>query len=162
MASRVNRRSFDRKRKTLDRVEVKTLDGIQEVLIPALPHSIYWAALRYLYEHPDEPVPDTELCNGVARFLAETDPIKWQRYSTRPPSPSWRSRMILNVRNLCRLSGKAAYGKRFLESGHVLRCAAFNGSLIFTLHTRVTPANLAALRRGRKLRGNWPTVLASP
>lgn len=147
-------RGFNMNRKTLDVIHVSTRRGSEEVVIPALPHSMYWTILRFLYQHPDQPIAVADLCESVRAFLIETDPVKWNWYvnrSTYRGRNGWRTRLIFNARNLCRITGKAAYGTRLTSIGHVLRFETGSDGAFFTLHTALTKNNTAPQKRGRRI-----------
>lgn len=147
-------RGFNRNRKTLDVIQVRTRKGLEEIVVPALPHTLYWAILRCMYERSDKRVSADELCDAVGEFLSDTDPTKWSWYVERPSYNGrnhWRTRLVLNARNLCRISGKAAYGRRLTSIGHILRFETGRDGPFFTLHTTLTVNNTAPQKRGRRI-----------
>jgi hypothetical protein len=164
MQSRPKRsRHFNFHCKSLDSIQVETPNGPFEFVIPAIHRSCYWAILRYMYLHPNRPVPANELCAGVQRIMTDTDPMKWSRFegkesvftvingeTVRKPAQQWKNRLLKNARNLCRLRGNGAYGRRLIDLGHVLRYETKNALLYFTLSTTLTPERIALRKWGRR------------
>jgi hypothetical protein len=102
-----------------------------------------------MYAVPNQDVATTDLCEGAKGILEDADPIAWSRFAKKP-GVDWHERLVRNARNLCRLRGSGAYGRRLVELGSVLRCSTRQGVLYFRLITNPTADDLAPQRRGRK------------
>tara|TARA_B100001778_G_scaffold334668_1_gene347056 strand:- start:8520 stop:9071 length:552 start_codon:yes stop_codon:yes gene_type:complete len=116
---------------TLDAVET---DDDQVYVIPAQPGSTYWAILRIVYEHADQPLTANQIIDEVAELLEDRDPDKWEKYKNKgsitthkdgkqvqKPANDWRKRIETNIKTLTRSGGSNPYGKRLIERGHILR-----------------------------------------
>jgi hypothetical protein len=151
-ASARRARNYGGPNSAVDFVELVTATGTTEVPIPARYRSCYWAVLRYLYTNPDRDIKAAVLCEGARDILMERDPLAWARFErrSRPSQPDWRARLTTNARNLCRVRGIGAYGRRLLEMGHVLQCTTRDGCLWFRLSTDAHCVDLTPKKRGRK------------
>jgi hypothetical protein len=164
--------------KRLDSVEIDTEHGRETVTINALPRTFYWAILKFMYLNHDRRVGVDELCRGVAKIMEEECADKWTRFRQKQvvkaarrvdslcpltgrtvrkyqiftkTADHWNFRLISNARNLCRLGGKNAYGRRLVEKGHVMRYETdHEGNGEFILYTKLTAENMAEKKRGRK------------
>ena len=152
----------------LDTVVVFHNGGLQEIEIPALHRTNYWAVLRYMYLNHSRPVYLKEFIKGVSAIMEDADITKWERFKGKghvktcrksaeslevieQPAKGWKERLITNGRNLARVGKGNAYGKRLLARGHVMRYATDSqGKGYFILHLALTADNTAPAKRGRK------------
>ena len=152
----------------LDTVTVFQNGRAEEVEIPALHRTNYWAILRYMYQNHSRRVYLPEFVRGVAAIMEDADITKWERFKRKgrvktcvksaddfevveQTAKSWVNRLVTNGRNLARVGKGNAYGKRLLARGHVLRFATDDeGHGYFILHLRLTAENTAPAKRGRK------------
>ncbi len=150
---------------SLDSVEVFTEHGVEEIEIPAIYLTNYWGILKFMYLNANRSVPTAELCKGVECLMEdETDMTRWEHFKFKSnvrtvksgavvdqAAQGWEDRLITNARNLCRVGGRNAYGRRLIERGHVMRYETSpQGEGFFVLHTKLTEENLAKRKRGRK------------
>jgi hypothetical protein len=170
-----NHAKFRGKTKDMDYVDVETEHGIERFEIPATHLSNYWAIMKVMYLNANKPVSMDKLCDQVEKLMEEEgDFAAWTRFKNKSTvkttinvdvdgipmkkviekkAQPWRSRLVKNARNLCRIGGSAAYGTRLLERGHVLRFeTTADGESAFTLYTYLDERNTKELRRGRKRR----------
>lgn len=134
--------------------EDSTLDAIEKddqiYVIPAQPGSTYWAILKILYEHADQPLSVNQIIDEVAELLEDREPEKWERYKNkesittrkdgqqvRKQASNWRSRLETNIKTLTRSGGSNQYGLRLIERGHILRWEPdhFKGNGAYVLRT---------------------------
>ena len=169
---KARRAAFTAQGKTnIDSVEITTEHGTEEIVIPAIHRTIYWAGLKFMYMNHSRKVYCPELCNGVEALLRDADPRKWDRFHNKAniktcygrevsgrtvveqAADPYDKRMVTNLRNLCRLGGANDYGSRLIERGHVLRYETEpDGRGYFFLHLKLTAENTAPRKRGRKPR----------
>jgi hypothetical protein len=156
--------------KVLDTVFIADNNGGgEEVFIPALHRTNYWAILRYMYLNHSRKVYFGEFVKGVSDIMDDADILKWERFKSKgnvktvkfdetgkpclveQGAKSWQSRVITNGRNLCRIGTGNAYGRRLLTRGHVMRYETdADGRGFFVLYLTLTPENTAPRKRGRK------------
>jgi hypothetical protein len=149
----------------IDKISITTEHGIEEVSIPALPRTNYWGILKCMYLNHDKRISHQELCSGVESLMR--DEPKWERFVKKTKvktvhgftersvveqaAKTWQQRLVSNARNLCRIGGNNAYGKRLMKQGHVMRYETdLAGNSYFILYTVLTESNMSARRRGRK------------
>ncbi len=163
--------SFENVDTCLDTIEITTEHGQEQVQIPALPGTIFWSVLCYMYQNPERRVFENELIRGVTQHMQATRGDKWDRLTqkewvkTQRGSPdngenvfiveqkakSVGSRIISNARNLCRIGGEHACGKRLINRGHVMRYYTDEeGDGFFVLYLKLTPENTTPSKRGRR------------
>jgi hypothetical protein len=160
--------AFSGRKRELDRVKIKTELGVEEITIPAVMYTNYWAILKYMTINHDRRVSEDELARGVDDiFNDEADDkklVKWTSFKSKAkvrtprggvtmeqPAKPWPVRLATNARNLCRIGGKNDYGSRCIRSGHVMRFETDDhGDSYFIFYTKLTEANTAPRHRGRR------------
>ena len=114
-----------------DNIEI---DG-EELIIPATIGSTFWAIIKVLYHHIDEPVFYQELTSEVEELMKDRDENAWNNYINKTETTvykrltglrekkeisPWPDRIISNTRTLTRTKGNFPYGKRLMELGFKL------------------------------------------
>lgn len=161
--------AFEGVKTALDTVKIVTEHGEEIVEIPAIPGTLYWAILTFMYQNANRLVPVSEYCDGVAKIMEGWSASKWEKYCGKETiktvrkndlqemyvveqgAGSWEQRSVSNGRNLCRIQGANAYGKRLINRGHVMRYfTGEDGEGFFVLYTQLTTENMTPAKRGRR------------
>ncbi len=153
-------------KRNIDTVDIRTDSGMITVQIPAIHRTNFWAILKYMYQKHSRKVYEDEFCAGVRLMMLEADAPKWDKFIGKKHVPavvngegvrlapkSWKSRLITNGRNLCRIGKNSSnvYGKRLIDRGHVMRYETdIDGRGYFIMHLKLTATNIAQRKRGRK------------
>jgi hypothetical protein len=125
---RRNFSSLTRNSDVFDEIEVEG----RTYKIPATMGSNYWAILKVMYSHLNQPVYPDQLVRDVDELMNDYMPESWEVFRAKQTvlvwsaikqkteeqkSRGWQDRVVLNAKNLTRVND---YGIRLYERGHSL------------------------------------------